>query len=121
MPSHHILLNLDTSENCDKCLEVLQKLENIDDDTDRQNIHLVKTTDPEFAEEIGIDDFPGLVVFNDGIPNVYEGELTAEEEVLDWLIEMKVESHIELITRPMLETMVEEIQYLAVFFCELFC
>ena len=41
-----------------------------------------------------------------------------EEEVLDWLTEMKVESHIELITRPMLETMVEETQYLAVFFCK---
>ena len=38
--------------------------------------------------------------------------------MLDWLTEMKVESHIELITRPMLETMVEETQYLAVFFCK---
>ena len=34
------------------------------------------------------------------------------------MTEMKVESHIELITRPMLETMVEETQYLAVFFCK---
>ena len=56
--------------------------------------------------------------FKEGIPNLYEGDLTVEEEVLDWLTEMKVESHIELITRPMLETMVEETQYLAVFFCE---
>ena len=39
-------------------------------------------------------------------------------QVLDWLTEMKVENHIELITRPMLETMVEETQYLAVFFCK---
>jgi len=34
---------------------------------------------------------------------------------------MKVESHIELITRPMLESMVEEIQYLAVFFYKQNC
>merc|ERR1712106_908267 len=34
---------------------------------------------------------------------------------------MKVESHIELITRPMLETMVEETQYLAVFFYKQNC
>lgn len=53
------------------------------------------------------------------MPNLYEGDLTVEEEVLDWLTEMKVESHIELITRPMLETMVEETQYLAVFFCKI--
>jgi hypothetical protein len=31
---------------------------------------------------------------------------------------MKVENHIEHITRPMLEVMVNEIQYLAVFFCK---
>jgi hypothetical protein len=49
--------------------------------------------------------------------------MNAEEEVLDWLIEMKVENHIEHITRPMLEVMVVEVQYLAVFFCKilLFC
>ena len=55
---------------------------------------------------------------NRAVPNVFEGDISAEEEVLDWLIEMKVESHIELITRAMLETMVEEVQYLAVYFCE---
>ena len=52
------------------------------------------------------------------MPNVFEGDISAAEEVLDWLIEMKVESHIELITRAMLETMVEDVQYLAVYFCE---
>ena len=52
------------------------------------------------------------------VPNVFEGDISAEEEVLDWLIEMKVESHVELITRAMLETMVEEVHYLAVYFCE---
>ena len=77
-----------------------------------------KTTDASFAEEVGVDTYPALVFFKDGVPNLYEGDLGVEEEVLDWLTEMKVESHIELITRPMLETMVEETQYLAVFFCE---
>ena len=44
-------------------MSVLASLENIDDDTDRQDIHLLKTTDPEFAEDVGISDFPGLVFF----------------------------------------------------------
>merc|ERR1712088_972230 len=52
--------------------------------------------------------YPALVFFKEGVPNLYEGDLTIEEEVLDWLIEMKVESHIELITRPMLENMDDE-------------
>ena len=57
-------------------------------------------------------------VYYRAVPNVFEGDISAEEEVLDWLIEMKVESHVELITRAMLETMVEEVHYLAVYFCE---
>lgn len=52
------------------------------------------------------------------MPNVYEGSLKEEEEVLQWLIQQKTEDRIELITRAMLESMVEETQYLAVYFCK---
>ena len=51
---------LDSHENCETCLDVLQALENIDDDADRQNIALFKTTDAKFAEDIGISEFPSL-------------------------------------------------------------
>lgn len=37
---------------------------------------------------------------------------------MQWLITQKTEDRIELITRQMLETMVEDTQYLAVYFCE---
>ena len=110
----------DTHEGCETCLDVLQALENIDDDAERQNIKLVKTTDVEFSESIGITEFPSLVFYKDAIPNMFDGDISAEEEVLDWLIEMNVENHIELITRPMLENMVEEFNYLAVYFCKYF-
>jgi len=110
-----------THEGCEDCLAILTELENIDDDVSRQKIAMIKTTDADFATEAGVEKFPSLVFFKDGIPNLYEGDMTVEEEVLDWLIEMKVENHIELITRPMLETMVEEIQYLAVFFYKQNC
>lgn len=49
---------------------------------------------------------------------VCKGDLKVEEEVLQWLITQKTEDRIELITRVMLETSVEETQYLAVYFCE---
>ena len=110
----------DTHEDCETCLDVLQALENIDDDAQRQNIKLVKTTDVEFSESIGITEFPSLVFYKDAIPNMFDGDIAAEEEVLDWLIEMNVENHIELITRPMLENMVEEFNYLAVYFCKIY-
>jgi hypothetical protein len=30
------------------------------------------------------------MMHQDGVPNLYEGDMSVEEEVLDWLIEMKV-------------------------------
>ena len=49
---------------------------------------------------------------------MFSGELSEEEEVLQWLITQKTEDRIELITRVMLEGLVEESQYLAVYFCK---
>mgnify|MGYP002715723939 FL=1 len=73
--------------------------------------------DLEVAKEFGVIEFPSLVYFEKGVPNVFEGDLMEEEEVLQWLITQKTEDRIELITRVMLEDMVQETQYLAVYFC----
>lgn len=104
--------------DCEQCIGILEELENIDDDCDRHGIKFVKTQDYSIAESYGVTDFPVLVYFENNIPNVYEGSLVEEEEVLQWLITQKTEDRIELITRVMLEKMVEETQYLAVYFCK---
>ncbi|XP_050667523.1 uncharacterized protein LOC126967136 isoform X2 [Leptidea sinapis] len=109
------------SMDCEQCAGILEELENIDDDCDRHNIKFVKTQDYSIAESYGVTDFPVLVYFEHNIPNVYEGSLAEEEEVLQWLITQKTEDRIELITRVMLENMVEETQYLAVYFYKLNC
>lgn len=70
------------------------------------------------AEDYGVTDFPVLVYYENQIPNVFEGNLEEEEEVLQWLITQKTEDRIELITRTMLESFVEDTQYLAVYFCK---
>ena len=46
------------------------------------------------------------------------GDLLAEEDVLQWLVLQKTEDTIETVNRNMLEVMLEDTQYLAVFFCE---
>ncbi|XP_037956559.1 uncharacterized protein LOC119686146 isoform X3 [Teleopsis dalmanni] len=104
------------TDGCEQCTKVLEELENIDDDCDKHGITFVKTRDFSVADGYGVHDYPALVYFEGGIPNVFEGELNEEEEVLQWLITQKTEDRIELITRQMLETMVEETQYLAVYF-----
>ncbi|XP_062543077.1 uncharacterized protein LOC134210806 isoform X4 [Armigeres subalbatus] len=120
----------DDADNCEQCSSVLESLENIDDDCDRHGILFVKTDDFSIAEHYGIIDYPVLVYFEDNIPNVFEGSLDEEEEVLQWLITQKTEDRIELITRVMLEAAaVEDTQYLAVYFykyqppsyCRSFC
>ncbi|XP_017868175.1 PREDICTED: uncharacterized protein LOC108617049 isoform X10 [Drosophila arizonae] len=104
------------ADGCEQCTKVLEELENIDDDCDKHGITFVKTRDFSVADGYGVHEYPALVYFEGGIPNVFEGELSEEEEVLQWLITQKTEDRIELITRQMLETMVEETQYLAVYF-----
>ncbi|XP_037043203.1 uncharacterized protein LOC119079410 isoform X8 [Bradysia coprophila] len=104
------------ADDCEQCSKILDELENIDDDCDRHGITFVKTKDFSVAEQYGVHDYPALVYFEASIPNVFEGHLNEEEEVLQWLITQKTEDRIELITRQMLETMVEDTQYLAVYF-----
>lgn len=109
------------ADNCEQCSGVLESLENIDDDCDRHGIMFVKTDDFSIAEHYGISEYPVMVYFEDNVPNVFEGSLDEEEEVLQWLITQKTEDRIELITRVMLEAMVEETQYLAVYFYKINC
>ncbi|XP_058053284.1 uncharacterized protein LOC131205271 isoform X4 [Anopheles bellator] len=109
------------TDECEQCSGVLESLENIDDDCDRHGILFVKTDDISIAEHYGINEYPVLVYFEDNVPNVFEGLLDEEEEVLQWLITQKTEDRIELITRVMLESMVDETQYLAVYFYKINC
>ncbi|XP_049299072.1 uncharacterized protein LOC125771930 isoform X3 [Anopheles funestus] len=113
--------SVEDTDECEQCSGVLESLENIDDDCDRHGIMFVKTDDLSIAEQYGISEYPVLVYFEDNVPNVFEGSLDEEEEVLQWLITQKTEDRIELITRVMLESMVDETQYLAVYFYKINC
>ena len=57
-----------------------------------------------------------LLSSSEGVPNLFEGALGVPEEVLDWIIEMKVEHHIENVNRRMLEDLVFNTQYIAAYF-----
>ncbi|XP_066141840.1 uncharacterized protein hlk isoform X1 [Euwallacea fornicatus] len=109
------------SDDCEQCSKILEELENIDDDCERHGIKFVKTNDLRIAEQYGATDFPVLMYFEEGVGGVFEGDLEEEEEVLQWLIQQRTEDRIELITRVMLERMVEDTQYLAVYFYKANC
>lgn len=60
-------------DGCEVCTKVLEELENIDDDCDKHGIKFVKTKDFSVADGYGVHDYPALVYFESGIPNVFEG------------------------------------------------
>jgi thioredoxin-related protein len=95
---------------------ILRKLEHIDDDCSKYEINFVKLKDTKSALEYGIEDLPGLLYFENRIPSIYDGDLQQEEELLDWLIEQKTTETIEKVTEKILAMLIEEEEYLAVFF-----
>ncbi|GFY48898.1 protein disulfide-isomerase [Trichonephila inaurata madagascariensis] len=103
-------------EDCPECQETLADLENIDDDTDRHGILFVKTTDDSIAADYGITRFPALIYFENNVPSIYEGDISAEEEVLQWLIHSKSEDTIETVNRDMCDKLIENTPYLVVLF-----
>lgn len=100
-------------------MKVLAELENIDDECDQNDIAFVKIDDDNEAKEWGIDELPTIVLFEKGVPHVYEGDLTKEEELLGWLIHQKKHSEIPEITDEMKDKLIESAAHLAVVFCKL--
>ncbi|CAH1725030.1 unnamed protein product [Aphis gossypii] len=110
-----------SEDECDSCTSILEELENIDDDCERHGITFIKTQDIDAAEQYGVSKLPALVYFEHSVPNLFGGDLKEEEEVLQWLITQRTEDRIELVTRSMLESIVQETQYLAVYFYKQAC
>lgn len=101
-----------------KSQKILVELENIDDDCDQNNIAFVKIDDDSEAKEYGIDNLPSLVLFENKIPHIYEGDLLKEDELLGWLLHQKRHAEIPEVTDEMMEKLIGDIEYLAVLFCE---
>jgi len=71
------------------------------------------------AQQYDIAHLPALVYFRNHFPQIYEGDLKDEETLLEWLIDNKdkgPESIIEEIDGAMLPSLVENFQYLIVYF-----
>ena len=105
--------------------DVLAGLENIDTECRKHMIEFVKTDDRHFAAEFGLtddaDDLPALIYFEQGQPSIYDGDLRAEEDLLDWLLKQKREDTIEEVNRKLLERLIESSHYLVVLFQKANC
>lgn len=100
-------------------MRILNELENIDDDLEKENIVIVRMDNDAEAKEFGIDHLPTLVYFEDKIPAIYEGDLMNEDEVLAWLIEQKNTATIEEVTDEILKELIDDHEYVVVYFSKL--
>lgn len=75
-------------------------------------IWLIKNVYARVCEQI-----PAIVYFEKQIPNIYDGDLMAEEQILHWLVGQLEHDEIEDVTDEMLDKMVKEGRVMAVLFC----
>jgi hypothetical protein len=57
-------------------------------------------------------------LFERGIPHIYEGDLSKEEDLLGWLVHQKRHTEIPEITDEMKDKLMEQHQHVAIIFCK---
>lgn len=107
----------------DECETVLKELENIDDELDETGIIFVTTEDTGIAKKHNIKKLPALAFFRNKEPLLYGGDLEDEDEVLSWLTDentLEIPGKIEEVNIKMLENILDENDYVVVFFCKFY-
>lgn len=112
---------LDDEEDCPECQDILESLEQIDGEVDQFGIDFVKISSPEAAAKYNIVNIPSLVYFRKQTPMFYDGDLHQVDRVLQWLTSQEVfelKNEIEEVNRKMLDKLLDENEFLAVYFCK---
>ena len=79
------------------------------------------TDDLDVAKKHGVKKFPAIVLFRNGEPLVYKGDMSDEDEVLAWLTDgenLEIAEKIESVNAKILNKLLETEGNVAVFFCE---
>lgn len=85
-------------------------------------VDMVKISDPEVAAKYEIANTPALVYFRKRNSLIYDGDLTDHDKILTWLTSLDVfdnKNEIEEVNRKMLDKLLDENEFLAVYFCKL--
>ena len=76
--------------------------------------------DKELAEDFSLSKIPSLVFFRREIPIVYQGDLTDDQEMLEWMIKNKSSADdddvLEMVDETQLGIMVDNVDNLLVYF-----
>lgn len=115
-----LFLKRSDREGDKKAQKILNELENIDDECEEKNIDFVKTSDEGVDKEYDLQTLPALAFYRHKFRTIYNGDLMKEDEILEWVLEL-YESNpdvIESVDRKTLQVLINDVEHLAVFFCE---
>lgn len=112
-------------EECSECEDILEELEQIDGEADLFGIDFVKIASAEACQTYNIVNIPSLVYFRKQVPILYDGDLHQHEKILAWLTSQdvfEIKNEIEEVNRKMLDKLLEENEFISVYFCKFpFC
>ena len=101
-----------------RAAKIIKELENIDDNLENDKIILVKCSDEGVDDHFGIGYLPRLVYFENGIPEMFPGAEVNEAEVLDWVSAELKTNRIKLVTRAVVERLIEKREHVGLFFID---
>jgi len=113
----------DDEDSDENCQEILTALEEIDGDADDYGVNFVKISSQEAFTEHNIIAVPSLVYYRKKTPLVYDGDFLDTDRILGWLTSQDIfelKNEIEEVSRKMLDKLLDENDFVAVFFCK-FC
>ena len=94
----------------------VENLQRIAGESFEDGIAVVKIKDEEEAKQFGMDEMPGIVFFRKRIASVVTADIDQPDEVLDFLQRHKNALLIEEVSNEILTQMIEQHEYVAVFF-----
>ena len=108
-------------DGCVDCKAILDSLERIDERAHRYGLDIVRINSAKSAKTFRIYNPPALVYFRKKDAVLYDGDLLDPEKLLSWLTSpdmFQSKADIELVNRQLLEKLLEDHDFLLVFFRE---
>ena len=101
-------------------MKILQELENIDDECEEKEIDFVKISDHGIDKEYDLQQLPAVAFYRHKFRSIYEGDLMHEDQILEWVLNLHeaAPDEIESVDRKTLQTLINDVEHLAVFFCK---
>ena len=90
----------------------------IDEKLDKRDLHLVKISDDGAGDEYGIQDLPSLVYFENGVPEIFEGDIRNDNQIIKWMLEELKQEEIKDVSVAMLNRLIDRNHNLAVVFMD---